>query len=128
MPRLLRRFAHAGLFPVHQGRFVKRSLIAAVGGFDAGMRLASDVTQYYDMQDLRPLSIRVIRRDVAFMLAGGAANVGLGAMWLGTREIYAHLRRSRGVVRAGGMALVKTLQSMSELRYGACPHARWFRA
>ncbi len=126
VPRLLAGCPQMGWFPVHQGRLVKRSLIEAVGGFDAGMRLAADVTQYYDMEDLRRLSIRVLRRDIAFMRAGGAANGSAGAMWLGTREIYAHLRRSRGRVRSAAMALVKTCQSVSELRYGRCPHRRWF--
>jgi glycosyltransferase involved in cell wall biosynthesis len=126
VPRLLAHWPHTGLFPVHQGRIVKRRLIEEVGGFDAAMRLASDVTQFYDMERLRQLSIRVLRRDLTFMRAGGAANSNPGAMWLGTREIYGHLRKTRGRARAAVMTLVKTLQSMSEVRYGRCPHMRWF--
>lgn len=126
VPRALSSWPGRGLFPVHQGRFVQRRLIEAVGGFDAGSRLAADVTQFYDMERLRPLRIRRVREDIAFMRAGGAANGSLAAMWLGTREIHAHLRRHRGRLRSASMALVKTLQSLSEVRYGPCPHRRWF--
>jgi glycosyltransferase involved in cell wall biosynthesis len=128
VPRLLTSIARSGLFPVHQGRFVQRRLIEQVGGFDARMRLAADVTQFYDMERLRPLSIRRVPRDLAFMRAGGAANGSLAAMWLGTRELYAHLRTTDPALRAGAMTVMKTLQSLSEVRYGRCPHARWFAA
>jgi glycosyltransferase involved in cell wall biosynthesis len=128
VPRLLTARARSGLFPVHQGRLVQRHLIEQVGGFDAGMRLASDVTQFYDMQRLRPLSMRRVPRDLAFMRAGGAANGSLAAMWLGTRELYGHLRATDSALRAGAMTLMKTVQSLSEVRYGRCPHARWFAA
>jgi glycosyltransferase involved in cell wall biosynthesis len=126
VPRLLGHFRGLGLFPVHQGRFVKRSLLDAVGGFDRRSRLAADVTQYYDLERRHRLVIRRFDGDVAFMRAGGAANASANALWLGTQEIYSHLRKTHGRVRAGVMALVKTLQSLSELRFGSCPHARWF--
>lgn len=126
VPRLLARLRGTGLFPVHQGRFVKRSMLEAVGGFDPDLRLASDVTQYYDMERQFPLNMRIFPTDVAFMRAGGAANNGVKAMYLGTREIYRHLLGAHGPVRAASMALVKTVQSLSELRFGKCPHERWF--
>jgi hypothetical protein len=44
----------------------------------------------------------------------------------GTVEIYRHLAPKVGTLKATGMVLVKTLQSLSELRIGRCPHCRWF--
>ncbi|MBS0614752.1 MAG: glycosyltransferase [Proteobacteria bacterium] len=128
VPRLLARWPGCGLFPIHQGRIVRRALIECVGGFDARSRLAADVIQFYDMERARPLSIRVIASPIAFMRGGGAANGSPGAMWLGTREIFAHLGRTHGAARAGAMTMVKTLQSLSEVRFGRCPGSRWFAA
>jgi len=128
VPRALARWSGLGLFPIHQGRIVRRTLIEGVGGFDVRSRLAADVIQFYDMERVRPLSIRVVDLPIAFMRAGGAANGSPGAMWLGTREIFAHLKRTYGAARAGAMTMVKTLQSLSEVRFGRCPGSRWFAA
>ena len=126
VPRLLGRVRGTGLFPVHQGIFMKRRLLEEVGGFDASLRLASDVTLFYELERRFPLSIRILHEDLTFMRAGGAANANLRAMWRGSREIFGYLSRTQGRPRAAAMVLVKTLQSLAEVRYGTCPHGRWF--
>jgi glycosyltransferase involved in cell wall biosynthesis len=125
-PRLLARVRGAGLFPIQQGLFAKRRVLEHAGGFDARLKLGSDVNLFYDLERSINPTIHLLRTDVAFMRAGGAANAGLRAAWLGSREIYAHLQPTHGVVRSAIMVLVKTLQSLSELRYGRCRHGRWF--
>ncbi len=101
-------------------------LLEAVGGFDAHRRLASDLIQYYDIEmNYRP-SIRRLGADVAFMQSGGAANAGAAAIIRGSAEIFRHLSARRGFLRACAMLSIKTLQSASEIRYGCCPHQRWF--
>lgn len=124
-PWLLAGLPGAGCFPVHQGTFTRRRLLEQVGGFDSGTKLAGDVNQFYDIErQLRP-SIRRLGFDVTFMLAGGAANAGLHSMRLGSQEIYRHLRKTHGVVRASAMLGVKTIQSISELRYGRASRGQW---
>jgi glycosyltransferase involved in cell wall biosynthesis len=125
-PRLLARMRGTGLFPIQQGLFAKRRLLEDAGGFDARLKLGSDVNLFYDLEQRINPTTHLLRTDVAFMRAGGAANAGLRALWLGSREIYAHLVPTRGVFRSVIMVLVKTLQSLSELRYGRCRHDRWF--
>jgi glycosyltransferase involved in cell wall biosynthesis len=125
-PRLLARVRGTGLFPIQQGLIAKRRMLEQAGGFDASLKLGSDVNLFYDLERRFNPTIHLLRRDVAFMRAGGAANAGLRAVWLGSREIYAHLQPTHGVVRSAIMVLVKTLQSLSELRYGRCRHGRWF--
>lgn len=125
-PSLLGRLRGCGLFPPHQARFTKRRLLEIIGGFDPGLTLASDTNQYYDLEyKMRP-TIRILSFDVAFMRAGGAANAGLKSMCKGTAETYRHLLRTHHFARAIGMVFVKTLQSVSEIRFGRCPHNRWF--
>jgi glycosyltransferase involved in cell wall biosynthesis len=126
VPRLLGRIRGLGLYPVHQAQFSKRILLEAVEGFDARLRLAADINQYYDLERLFKPSTRLIGADIAFMQAGGAANAGLKAMCLGTLEVFRHLSAEVGSVRAALMVVVKTLQSFSEIRVGRCPHERWF--
>src|SRR5215469_16594181 len=65
VPRLLGRLP--GLFAVHQGQFVKRRLLEELGGFDPRLRLASDVTLYYDLEHRFSLSVRRIAHDLTFM-------------------------------------------------------------
>jgi hypothetical protein len=126
VPSLLGRLRGWGLFPVHQGQFTKRRLLVDIGGFDTAANLASDLNQYYDLEyKMRP-KIRIVRFDVAFMRAGGAANAGLKSMCEGGMEIFRHLSRTRNSARAACMVFVKTLQSVSEIRFGRCPHDRWF--
>jgi glycosyltransferase involved in cell wall biosynthesis len=126
VPKLLGRLRGWGLFPVHQGQFTKRQLLEEVGGFDAGAKLASDVYQFYDLEYKKQLKIRIARFDVAFMRAGGAANAGLRSMCKGSMEIFRHLSKTRNLVRALCMVFVKTVQSLFEIRFGPCPHDRWF--
>jgi glycosyltransferase involved in cell wall biosynthesis len=126
VPRLLGRLRGCGLYPVHQGQFTKRQLLEEAGGFDARTKLASDVNQFYDLEQMKRLKIRVVRFDVAFMRAGGAANAGLKSMCKGSMEIFLHLSKVRNSARALLMVFVKTLQSLSEIRFGRCPHDRWF--
>jgi glycosyltransferase involved in cell wall biosynthesis len=126
VPRLIGSARSFGFYPVHQGQFSKRALLQTVGGFDAESRLASDVTQFYDLQQRFRPTIRRLATDVAVMRPRGSANSGLHAMRLGTVEIYRHLAPKVGTLKATGMVLVKTLQSVSELRIGRCPHCRWF--
>ena len=124
-PRLLPHMGSTGFFPVHQGTLIQRDLLEQVGGFDAGTRLAGDVNQFYDIERLFRPAIRRLGFDVTFMLAGGAANQGLHSMRLGSLEIYRHLRKTHGVIRAAAMLAVKTAQSLSELRYGRASRGHW---
>jgi glycosyltransferase involved in cell wall biosynthesis len=126
VPRLLGRARGFGMYPVHQAQFSKRSLLEAVQGFDARLRLAADINQYYDMERRFHPSTRLVGTDLAFMEAGGAANAGLKAVCRGSFEIYRHLAAEVGGARAALMVLVKTLQSISEIRFGRCPHECWF--
>jgi glycosyltransferase involved in cell wall biosynthesis len=126
VPRLLGRVRGIGMYPVHQAQFSKRRLLEAVDGFDARLRLAADINQYYDLERRFHPSTRLVGADVAFMEAGGAANAGLKAVCRGTLEIYRHLSTEVGGARASLMVLIKTLQSISEIRFGRCPHERWF--
>lgn len=124
-PRILARVRGSGLFPLHQGMLAKRALLLKVGGFDSRLRLAADVNQFYDLERLYKPSIRFFGDAVSFMNPGGAANDGFAAMWRGSLEIYQHLRESHGALRSGLMLFVKTLQSVSEIRYGRVPCSRW---
>lgn len=128
VPRILTRLRGIGLFPLHQGMLAKRHLLQSAGGFDARLRLAADVNQYYDLERLFRPSMRILGTDVAFMRAGGAANAGLRAIYRGSVEIYRHLLPTHGVVRSVAMVLAKSLQSFMEVRYGRTPHERWFEA
>jgi glycosyltransferase involved in cell wall biosynthesis len=124
VPKLLGRMR--GLYPVHQGQFTKRRLMEETGGFDTSLKLAADLTKYYDLEfDARP-TIRRLGFDVAFMRAGGVANAGMGSMRKGSAEIYRHLVQRHHFAKAIGMVLVKTMQSVSELRVGRCPDSKWF--
>jgi len=126
VPRLLGRVRGFGMYPVHQAQFSKRRLLQAVDGFGARLRLAADINQYYDLERrLRP-STRRVGVDLAFMEAGGAANAGLRAICRGSYEIYRHLSVEVGAAKAALMVLIKTLQSISEIRFGRCPHGYWF--
>jgi hypothetical protein len=125
-PRLLGRIRGLGMYPVHQAQFSKRRLLEAVEGFDARLRLAADINQYYDLERRFHPSTRLVGADVAFMEAGGAANAGLKAVCRGTFEVYRHLSADVGSVKAALMVLIKTLQSVSEIRFGRCPHEHWF--
>lgn len=98
----------------------------AVEGFDARLRLAADINQYYDLERRFRPSTRLVGADLAFMEAGGAANAGISAICRGSYEIYRHLSAELGVAKATLMVLVKTLQSISEIRFGRCPHGYWF--
>ena len=110
----------------NQGLIAKKSLLQLVGGFDADLRLAADVTLFYDLErKVRP-AIRRIDRDLTFMRAGGAANSSLCAMIRGTAEIYQHLVATHTVFQSAWMVLVKTIQSVSEIRLGYCPRIDWF--
>lgn len=126
VPTLLGRLRGWGLFPVHQGQFTKRRLLEEMGGFDTEANFASDVNQFYDLEYRLQPKIRIVRFDVAFMRAGGAANAGLKSMYKGSLEIFRHLSRTHNSARAICMVLVKTIQSLSEIRVGRCPHDRWF--
>jgi glycosyltransferase involved in cell wall biosynthesis len=126
VPSLLGRLRRCGLYPPHQGMFARRDVLDSVGGFDSRCRFAADIIQYYDLDRRPKLSLRRIDTCVAFMRAGGAANSGLGAVYGGSAEIYLHLRPLVGTVKAATMVLVKSLQSMVELRYGIPTAHRWF--
>lgn len=128
VPKLLGRLRGWGLFPVHQGQFTKRVLLEAIGGFNADLRLSSDVIQFYDLERKVRLSIRFVGFDVAFMRVGGASNRGLRVMYVATAEFYKHLRSTRSRWRATAIVVIKTLQSVMEIRIGRCPHHRWFAA
>jgi glycosyltransferase len=126
VPCLLGLVRGFGMYPVHQAQFSKRCLLEAVEGFDAGLRLAADLTQYYDIERRFHPAIRLVRADIAFMQVGGAANAGPKAVWRGTLEIFRHLSAEVGGAKASVMVLIKTLQSVSEIRFGRCPQEMWF--
>jgi len=105
---------------------LKRRMLEQIGGFNSRLRLASDVTLYYDLERNFRLTMRRVDEDLTFMRAGGAANAGLRAVLLGSIEIFRHLVPIHGVAKSVAMVTVKSLQSLSELRYGKCPHDRWF--
>jgi glycosyltransferase involved in cell wall biosynthesis len=126
VPRLLGRLRGFGMYPVHQAQFSKRRLLEAVEGFDARLRLAADINQYYDLERRFQPSTRLLGADVAFMQAGGAANAGLNAVYRGSFEVFRHLSAEVGGARATLMVLIKTLQSVSEIRFGRCPYECWF--
>ena len=126
VPRLLSRLPGYGLIPLHQGMFARRRLLERGGGFDARLRTAADTILFYDLERCFAPSIRLLGVDVACMKPGGAANAGLPAMYRGSIEIYRHLRSVHGRIRAAAMVAVKTVQSLSEVRYGHMPHQRWF--
>jgi glycosyltransferase involved in cell wall biosynthesis len=126
VPRLLSSLRGCGLIPLHQGMFSRRLLLERAGGFDAKLRTAADTTLFYDLERRFAPSIRLLGADVACMKPGGAANAGLPAIYRGSVEIYRHLRSAHGRIRAAAMVMVKTAQSLSELRYGRVPHQRWF--
>jgi glycosyltransferase involved in cell wall biosynthesis len=128
VPRLLGRLRGFGLYPLHQGQFTKRRLLNAVGGFNSALRFSSDLIQYYDMERMFRPTLRFLDCDVAFMHPGGMANAGLKNIHLATREFYRQLTLTWSRPRAAAMVLVKTLQSLAELRLGRCPHSRWFAA
>jgi len=126
VPRLLERLRGCGLYPLHQGQLTKRSMLNAIGGFDARLRYSSDVIQYYDLERRFRPSMRFVDTDVAFMRAGGAVNAGWSVRYRATLEFYAHLASTYSRRRAAVMVGVKTLQSLAEVRWGRCPHKRWF--
>jgi glycosyltransferase involved in cell wall biosynthesis len=126
VPRLLGRVRGFGMYPVHQAQFSKRRLLQDVEGFDARLRLAADINQYYDLERRFRPSTRLVGADLAFMEAGGAANAGLSAIWRGSYEIYRHQSAEVGGAKAALIVLIKTLQSISEIRLGRCPHGCWF--
>jgi glycosyltransferase involved in cell wall biosynthesis len=126
VPRLLGRARGYGLYPLHQAQFSKRRLLETVGGFDARLRFSADIVQYYHLERRFNPSTRFVDADIAFMQAGGAANAGLKAVCRGTLELYRHLSAEVGVARGLFMVVIKMLQSASEIRFGRCPHERWF--
>jgi glycosyltransferase involved in cell wall biosynthesis len=126
VPRALGHIRGFGMYPVHQGQFSKRRLLEAVDGFDTRLRLAADINQYYDLERRFHPSTRLLGADVAFMQAGGAANAGLNAVCRGSLEIFRHQSAQVGGVRASLMILIKTLQSVAEIRFGRCAQELWF--
>jgi glycosyltransferase involved in cell wall biosynthesis len=126
VPRMLGRLRGWGLFPVHQGQFTKRSLLEGVGGFDPDLKLSSDVLQYYDIERRFRPTMRRLGVDVAFMRIGGASNQGVRTMLSATLEFYRRLASIHGAWRAAAIVVIKTLQSLTEVRIGRCPHQRWF--
>jgi hypothetical protein len=106
--------------------FAKRRLLGSVGGFDARCRFAADIIQYYDLERQFPLSVRRLCTYVSFMRAGGAANAGFGAVSGGSKEVYRHFRPIRGAAGAAAMVIIKSLQSICEVRYGTLAAPRWF--
>jgi glycosyltransferase involved in cell wall biosynthesis len=126
VPRLLGRVRGWGLFPLHQAQFSKRSQLNAVGGFRAALRSAADVIQYYELERRFRPTIRRLHGDVAFMRAGGKSNQGVGARYRGVRELYGWLLEGHSPARALVIVVVKSLQTLSGLRIGRCPHLRWF--
>jgi len=125
-PRVLASRRGTGFFPLHQAMFTRRTVLERVGGFDSKQRIAADVSQYYDIERVCNPSVRVVDIDVAFMRAGGVSNANLRAVYNGSMEIFRHLRPVHGALRSAFMVSMKTLQSLSEIRFGVPPYGRWF--
>lgn len=126
VPKLLGRWRGWGLYPLHQGQLARRTLLNAIGGFDPRLRFSADIVQYYELERRFRPSLRFVNGDVAFMRVGGTSNDGLRAMYRATREFYAYLSTTHSRARAAAIVTVKTLQSALEVRWGHCPHVRWF--
>ena len=126
MPRLLGRLQGWGLFPLHQAQFTKRSQLNAVGGFNAILRSAADLIQYYELERRFRPTIRRLHCDVALMRAGGRSNQGIAGRYRGLRELYGWLLETYTPARALIMVAVKSAQTLLGLRIGRCPHRRWF--
>jgi glycosyltransferase involved in cell wall biosynthesis len=125
-PRLLGRLRECGLYPLHQAQLTKRHMLNAIGGFDSRLRYASDVIQFYELERRFRPSVRFVGSDVTFMRAGGAANSSWKARYRATAEVYRHLAPIYAPLRAAVMVVIKTLQSLLEVRWGRCSHERWF--
>ena len=126
VPGLLGRLRGWGLFPLHQAQFTQRSRLNSVGGFNAVLRSAADVIQYYELERRFRPTMRRLHRDVAFMRAGGKSNEGIGGRYRGLRELYGWLRETQPPARALVFVIVKSAQTLLGLRIGRCPHQRWF--
>ncbi len=126
VPRLLAKLRGWGLYPLHQAQLTRRSLLVAIGGFNSQLRFSSDIVQYYDLEQRFQPSLHFVDSDLTFMRLGGTSNEGFGAMYRATREFYGHLSATRSPARAAAMVVVKTLQSLLEVRFGQPPHERWF--
>src|SRR5260370_12543265 len=114
VPRLLGRVRGIGMYPVHQAQFSKRRLLEAVEGFDARLRLAADINQYYDLERPFHPSSRLVGADVAFMQAGGAGNAGLKGDRRGTFAIFLHLSAEVACGKGALLVLIEKNKSGSD--------------
>jgi glycosyltransferase involved in cell wall biosynthesis len=128
VPRMLGRLWEWGLYPLHQGQLTRRRLLNSIGGFDSRLRYCADVVQYYDLERRFRPTIHFVGADVAFMRDGGTVNASWEVRYRATAEFYQHLLSAYSPLRAAIMVCVKTLQSLMEVRWGRCPHDRWFAA
>ena len=127
VPRWLPWLPRLGGHPPHQGQFVRRELLEAVGGFEAGARIAADVFQYYRLvHELRP-TIRLARRPVAFMRMGGASNASLRHYRRGNAETFHYLQRLKSAPAAALAVGVKLLQKVFEHRLGTVRRSAVYR-
>src|SRR5258708_16932047 len=74
VPRLLGRVRGFGMYPAHQAQFSKRRLLEAVGGFDARLRLAADINQYYELERRFYPSTPPVRAGIAVLQGGGGSH------------------------------------------------------
>lgn len=118
VPRWLPLLPRIGGHPPHQGQFVRRNLLNAVGGFEIDSKAAADVYQFYRIvHEFKP-TIRLARVPVAFMRAGGASNGSLHHYKRGNAETFAYLQRLKSAPAAALAIVVKLAQKVFEHRIG----------
>jgi glycosyltransferase involved in cell wall biosynthesis len=125
-PRLLQVFARSGAHPPHHGTFIKTELLAAIGGFDAAARAASDTATFYKVVRRLPRpSLHITPTVISFMRAGGASNAGLQEHLRGNVETFRILRKTVSVPTALFCTAVKMMQKLFEFRLGRLASAQW---
>lgn len=84
-----------GWMPPHPTFYVRRSLLAQVGGFDTRMRIAADYDFMLRCLSKPDLCVAYVPQVLVKMRMGGASNRSLQAMLRKSREDLEALRRNR---------------------------------
>lgn len=98
----------------HPALFVKRELLARLGGFDASLRIAADYDLMLRLLRLEGVKVQYLPVTLVQMAVGGISTSGLGATWRGYRESARVLSRQFGW-RGGLIAAMKPLAKMGQL-------------
>jgi glycosyltransferase len=84
-----------GWMPPHPTFYLRRSLLAQVGAFDTGLRIAADYDFMLRCLSLPGMQVGYLPEVLVRMRMGGASNRSLRAMWRKSREDLQALRRYR---------------------------------